>query len=78
MLLTISERVEGFAGNIQRSEGRALGLGGPPSGQGSLQGRGPVTDNSEGLPLHWDDLTSLWLWGVGVRLGHWTITEVII
>lgn len=70
MLLAICECVEGFASDIQSSEGRALGLGGPPAGQGSLQGRGPVADHSEGLPLYWDDLTSLWLGGVGVRLGH--------
>lgn len=35
-LLTICEGVEGFASDIQSSEGRALGLGGPPAGQGSL------------------------------------------
>lgn len=76
MLLTICECVEGFASDVQSSEGRALGLGGPPTCQGSLQGRRPVTDHSKGLPLHWDDLTSLWLRGVGVRLGHWTTGEV--
>lgn len=72
MLLTICKCVERFARDIQSREGRALGLGGPPAGQGSLQGRRPVTDDTKGLPFHRDDLTSLWLWGVGVRLGHWT------
>lgn len=76
MSLTICECIEGFAGDIQSSESRALGLRGPPAGQGSLQGRRPVTDHSEGLALHRDDLTSLWLRGVGVRLGHWTTTGV--
>lgn len=75
MLLTICECVEGFAGDVQSCEGRALGLGGPPAGQSGLQGRRPVTDHSEGLPLHRDDLTSLWLGGVGVRLGHWITTR---
>lgn len=76
MLPTICECVEGFPCDIQSSEGRALGLGGAPAGQGSLQGRRPITDHSEGLPLHRDDLTSFWLRRVGVRLGHWTTSKV--
>lgn len=68
--LTICECVEWFASDVQGSEGRALGLSGPPAGKGSLQGRRPVTDHPKGLPLHWDDLTSLRLRGVGVRLGN--------
>lgn len=47
-------------------------MSGPPAGEGSLKGRGPVTNDTQGLPLHWDDLTSLRLRGVGVRLGNWT------
>lgn len=78
MSLTICECVEGFAGDIQSSESRALGLRGPPAGQGSLQGRRPVTDHAEGLALHRNDLTSLWLRGVGVRLGYCTTIEVQI
>lgn len=77
-LLTICECVEGFASNIQSSEGRTLGLGGPPAGQSSLKGRRPITDHSKGLPLHRDDLTSLGFWGVGVRLGNWPLKETQI
>lgn len=69
---TICECVEGFASDVQGSQGWALGLSGPPAGQCSLQGWGPVTDHPQGLPLHWDDLTALRLRGVGVWLGHWT------
>lgn len=68
--LTVCEGVEGFPRDIQNCKSWALGLRGPPAGQGSLKGRGPVTDHSQGLPLYWDDLSSLWLGGVGVRLGH--------
>lgn len=67
---TVCERVEGFAGDVQHGESRALGLRGPPAGQGGLQGGGPVADHSQGLALHWDDLTALRFGGVGVWLGH--------
>lgn len=36
VLLTICEGVEGLAGDVQRSKSWALGLGGPPAGEGSL------------------------------------------
>lgn len=67
---TVCERVEGFAGDVQHGESRALGLRGPPAGQGGLQGGRPVADHSQGLALHWDDLTALRFGGVGVWLGH--------
>lgn len=67
---TVCERVEGFASDVQGSECQALGLRGPPAGQGGLQGGGPVADHSQGLALHWDDLTALWFGGVGIWLGH--------
>lgn len=75
MQLTVCECVKGFSSDIQSSEGRALGLGGPPAGQGSLQSRRPVTDDTERLPLHWDDLTPLRLRCVGVWLGNWITKE---
>lgn len=75
VFLTICECVEGFASDIQSSEGRTLSLGSPPAGQSSLQGRRPVADHSKGLPLYGDDLTSLRLWGVGIRLGNCADTE---
>lgn len=68
--LTVSQRVERFAGDVKGSEGGALPLSGPPTGQRSLQSGGPVTDHPQRLPFNWDDLPTLWFWRVGVRLGH--------
>lgn len=71
MRLTVSQRIERSARDVKSSEGRALPLRGPPAGQCCLQGWGPVTDHSQRLSFHWDDLTTLRLGCVGVWLGHY-------
>lgn len=70
LCLTISQCTERFACDVKSSEGGALSLSGPPTGQRCLQGWGPVTDHSQRLPFHRDDLTALRLGYVGVWLGH--------
>lgn len=69
--LTISQRVERFACDVERCEGGAFPLRRPPSGQRSLQGWGPITDHPQGFTLHRDDLTAFRLGCVRIRPGHW-------
>lgn len=70
MKLTVCEGVDWFPRHIQSSEARALGLGSAPALQGRFQCRWPVTDDAEGLSLHWSHLAALRLWLVGIWLRY--------